>query len=95
MDPTLDREPEQVGSDLTDAQLSKLEAISPVWGRTFAAHPGIDRAGYANLMRLEKLYGKQRVRDVFDYAFEKRIAPKGESAMGLTVALCKAGGRHA
>lgn len=96
MDGSLDREPESIGSDLTDAQLAKLESISPVWGRTFAAHPGIDRAGYANLRRVEKLYGKARVRDVFDYAYEKRIVPKTETAMGLVISLCKAqGGRHA
>ena len=96
MDPSLDREPEALGSDLTEAQLSKLDLISLVWGATFASHPSIDRKGYANLRMVEKRYGKARVRDVFDFCIDKRITPQGDSAIPLVIALCKAqGGSHA
>lgn len=95
MDPTLDREPEAIGSDLTDAQLAKLEQVSLVWSQTFAAHPSIDPTGYAALRFVEKKYGKAKVREVFDYCIDKHISPQGDSAIPLVIALCKTlGGRH-
>ena len=96
MDPSLEREPEPIGSDLTDAQLSKLEQVSLVWSETFAAHPSINKKAYANLRWAEKRYGKAKVRDVFDYCIERRIVPQGKTAIPLVVSLCKAlGGSHA
>lgn len=90
MDPSLDREQNALGSDLTDAQLGKLEQVSMVWSDTFAAHPSIDRKGFSNLRFVEKKYGVAKVRDVFDYCIDKRISPQGDSAIPLVIALCKA-----
>lgn len=91
MDPGLEREPEGF-SDLTDAQLSKLEQVSLVWSETFAASPAYGRKKYAALRSIEKRYGKAKVREVFDYCIERQIAPQGDSAIPLVVALCKAQG---
>lgn len=92
MDPSLEREPEELGSDLIDAQLSKLGDVSLVWTETFAWHPSVDKKRYANLRFVEKKYGRAKIREVFDYCIDKHIAPQGDSAIPLVIALCKAQG---
>jgi hypothetical protein len=60
-----------------------------VWSDTFAASPATSRKGYANLRFVEHRYGRGRVREVFDYCIDKQLAPMGNSAIPIVVALCQ------
>ena len=76
-------------TDLLDALIDKLGAISPVWSETFAASAEIDVAGFKRTQLMIREYGESTVRRAFETAIDAQIVPKGRSALGLMHSLCK------